>query len=1719
MNDSIIIRALASKVLSYAMQQNHIENLSNVKLDNNSETDYYNLSLKITCSPEFANPVTVLIPKLIAGGKVEVGNIGLVINGEYLASLTEKCVGHYVITLFNGDPEDEDSVILAETTEEIEVLPYNEWSGVYVRPQILSSFSMPNHPAIKELLPVCAEVLNKWTKDPSILGYETKDPNQVKLQIGAAYECLKKEQIAYSLPPASYETIGQKIRTPDEVLAQKLGTCLDLTLVYSSLLEAMRLNPLIIIMKDHAFVGCHLEDETFVECVDEDVATLSKKNADGINEILLVETTALVAGKNTSFEEAIELGNANLLNESAFMMVIDVARCRGSRILPLPARVLENGSYRIVDFGAPEKTGAKPKDLVNTGNVNVTENVLTKKQLWERKLLDLSLRNPLLNFRVTKSAVQLIAGDLGQIEDSLNEGVDFALHPIPGEVNISAGEDKIYPYAEYKELIDTVAVSEFKSKRIRTFLREADLNSSLKSLQRTAKVNAEESGSSTLFLALGFLKYFESEKSTKERYAPLILVPVGLTKKLQDKTYHMKLIEEETRVNITLLEFLRQNYGMDIGGLDPLPQDDSGIDIPLVLNTFRKAIMEKKGWDVCDYAFIGNFSFTRFLMWNDIRDPKLNIEGNKVVKSLMDGHMTWDSTIKDEDLSNTDKKKPQEMAVVLSADASQLKALELSALGESFVLHGPPGTGKSQTITNMIANALFQGKRVLFVAEKMAALSVVQNRLEKVGLGSYCLELHSNKAQKSAVLAQLERSLGNLEEDKSEAYESKAEALYELRRQLNEPVDALHEERDDGFSVYELIGLYEANIAYESKVNLTRDYVSGINRDKFEEVCISLHKLNSLNDSCGKMSEHPLKDFYVSEYSIDIRREFVDTLNEYRRSLKDAESPFKVLRTRISESIPDTREGLTWIERMIEAVDTEGEILPKLLFGYLAKENREYYEEKIKAGREYQKAREEMLQTFKPDIFDYDEVRAKQRLVEAQGKWVFAKNKDIKALVKELRFMSVKPEEITETNLSQYYDKLSLFKTVKEAAKEERDFTESFAGLYKGDETNYDLIEKSLYKAIELCNIISAFPGDEDGRSEIYSMFRKGDLLDYISDGGQVISHFRENAERRLIVEQKLISDYKMDINTYREVEGYIPFMVSKIDEYIEHSEELREYSYMCASLDTIKEENLIEVVEGLRDGTMEPADILPSYVCSFGRVAAEYYIAGDERLKSFNGAGFEQAIDRLKSISDEYMTLTKAQVASSLSKKVTEIGGDVVSKTQIGVLKKAIKSGHKAVPVRKLFDQIPSLITTLCPCMLMSPISVAQYLSPTFPKFDLVVFDEASQLPTAEAVGSMARGENVIIVGDPKQLPPTSFFMTNHENEEDRDIEDMESLLDDCLTVSMPEQYLLWHYRSRHESLIAYSNMAYYENKLYTFPSPADQVSEVKFIPVEGFYDRGKTKQNKAEAEAVVAEIMRRLADEELRKDSMGVVTFSSVQQTLIEDMLNDTLAKNPELELIAAGLEEPIFVKNLENVQGDERDVIMFSIGYGPDKDGKVGMNFGPLNQDGGWRRLNVAISRARKTMMIYSTLQPEQIDLSRTSSRGIEGLKGFLEFAKAGMEGLYVKNSANERVNHAVAEAIVAKLNESGYKAHLDVGSSKYHMDIGVVNPDEPDKYCLGILIDGENYKNSENANDRNILQPSVLEGLGWKLMRVYTIDWFDTPGRELKKILDAIKENLS
>ena len=1696
MENIITLDCQLLKAVNYAMQQNYVPVIRNLVITNKSSAVLKDISVRISFDPAFAQVFEARIDLLNPDMPVEISPVKINLSTDFLFSLTEKIAGNVKLTVTSEGKE------IHSETRPIELLSYNQSVGLLSFPELISAFVTPNHPLVTDVIRKGGEYLAKWDGDPSFTAYQRRNPNAVKAQMAAIYAALREREIAYCVPPASYENSGQRVRLPDMVLTEKLGTCLDLSVLYASCLEAAGLNPVIIFTDCHAFCGCWLEEQSFSECVTDDVIAVTKRIADGIDELCLVECTAFTSGKNVSFDESGAVAAANLNTPGDNFSIIDIRRCRGSRIRPIPSRVCENGIYKEVNYNTPSSAHtASPGQIdlnLHGASANTPDAKITKQDIWERKLLDLSLRNSLLNFRPGSSSVQLIVNSLGELEDALADDKSFKLLPSPKDFTITQTDLKIYETENGNDALSEIAASEFSSGRIRTCLSETELEKILKKIHRQAKVSIEENGANTLYLALGFLRWYETEKSEKPRIAPLILIPVDIVRKIQDKSYTIRVRGEEPQINVTILELLRQDFGISINGLSPLPTDDHGINLPLIFNTIRQGIMSMARWDIIEVSFLGHFSFSRFIMWNDIKSRCDDLRQNKVVASLIDGRIGWDTADTDFSAANADTEiHPTDLAVPTSADSSQLAAIYEASSGKSFVLHGPPGTGKSQTITNMIANALYHKKTVLFVAEKMAALSIVQNRLAKLGLDPFCLELHSNKAQKRAVLSQLEKTLNIKKSAPPEGFEKTAEKLFETRKKLNGTISALHKKQNWGLSLYETLMIFERNAAFKGRTDIDGELIKTMGESDYDKLRSAVVDLANADRDLGGYINSPLKDVGLREYTPEIRDNFIDTAGRFAAAAEETnaayEKAFGIKATGIATaaSASEAIKTVLSADHIFEQIITDPELEIRT----------ERINKLIGAGLDCSQLTYLINEEFDKSVKNYNGENALLEWKKAEQKWALGKMFGKKKLLKEMavyRKKGLPTEEEFVTACERLVKQKELLETINSA---DSSITSLFGAMWAGAETDFPRLNRCLSDSIALRETLDGVRNAEIIKAVCSST----------PENKAKLREYADTFEKYRAVENELENTYKINFTA---LYGEYPSCFTAAKEgaacWTANAHTLREYCAVLSAMDKVKTLGLSDLCGQFIKGTIPADALVHSFDAAFSYTASNIAISAEPLLSSFRGTGFEDMIKQFETLDNEYAELVKKELVAELSARVPDINGSAADSSEMGILLKAIKSKGRMMPIRKLFDNIPNLLRRLCPCMLMSPISVAQYIDPAYPKFDLVIFDEASQLPTCEAVGAIARGENVVVVGDPNQLPPTSFFTAEHTDEENAEIDDLESVLDDCLALAMPQKKLMWHYRSRHESLIAYSNAKYYENSLLTFPSPDDIVSKVQWIHVDGYYDKGSSKQNKAEAQAIVSEIVRRLKDKQLRKESIGVVTFSLVQQILIDDMLSEEFRNDPELEQLANGMYEPILVKNLENVQGDERDVILFSIGYGPDKNGNVSMNFGPLNRDGGWRRLNVAITRARKGMYVYSVITPDQIDLSRTSSDGVAGLKGFLDFARLGSSSLPVRRTVTAE-NEQLAEFLAEEIRRMGYEVKCGIGCSEYKIDIGVVNPDAPGSYILGIRCDGKRYLGAGSARDRCVLQPSVLSGLGWNVESVWTLDVYDN----LPKVLEQVK----
>ncbi|WP_088049434.1 DUF3320 domain-containing protein [Virgibacillus dakarensis] len=1699
------------KKVSFALQQNHVPVIKYLSIKNVSTEKLVNLTIEITSNPSFSEQKTINLEELRPEEVVEL-RPDIVLSANYLGNLDESITGHLGIKISSVDKQ------LYHEHLPIDVLSFDSWPGSTVLPEIISSFITPNRPFIMEIVKQASEIMQKNTGSNAMDGYQSGDPNRVVSQLSAIFSAILSHNIAYANPPASFETEGQKIRFPDLIKTQGLGTCLDLSLLYAACAEAVGIHPIIVFFSNHAFPAFWLKEYAAPESYQDDKSILTKSIAKGINDIILVEST-LLTDQNASFNGAVHAAERTLTKPDYFDFFIDIFRSRIGQIKPISIKI-ESGA-KIQAAPLPDEHVKINQNFAFEKVEIIPENDTEQKQpqknkliYWQNKLIDMSLRNNLLNYRIYTQGIPVISSSIDQIEDTLAMGKKIFIYSLPNELR-----NQVRDFRDQKVLLDSQILAEdMKNDRLRSTLTSAGLEKELVKLYRKAKNTLEETGANSLFIALGFLKWFEPKSYTKERFAPILLFPVDLVRMSAQKGYYIRSRDEDVQINISLIEYLKEKFGIDASRLYDIPKDDHGIDVRKVLTTMRRMIMQMKNWDVQEVASIGVFSFSRFVMWNDLVNHAEELKENKVVKSLMNGSYVGDQD--DAKMEPITAKKDEETQVYapLSSDSTQTEAILATSGDNSFVLHGPPGSGKSQTITNMISHALAKGKTVLFVAEKMAALSVVQKRLADIGLADFCLEIYSNKGQKNDILHQLNRAFEIQHKTAGTDWNEKFEEIKLLKKDLNQYVQNLHRPTNIGKSIYEMIETYAGIATPRYLINLDRSQIINMDELTLKRSKQFIENVAVAAKVCGDVSDNPWIGISQTNYALRLQ----DLVQEQLAAIASTAPKLHLLENTLeSFGFMDQIKNHDWYVLLSKLAaylqdipKADLRLLNETEFERLLSEMRDT----IKLGKQNDQDLAKLEERFDNKILEMNADTLMKELRLAENSWILKKKLGQSKITKELKQYLKAKEKIDADQLENIITTVqAVQENQKELARHEQQMIQYFPDSWSAHD--WDIIEKDLdwmnaFRSIILTyNQTPAFLHDiaqqvQQQKNKLQSAEIQQQFTAYTADFDEVMSHWQE-------IENQLGFKHIHE-PTHPD---WADYMQQKATALIQALPLLKDNCKLAAVLQEADNFGLQAVTASYLSGDLKDHELLPAFLYGFYRIRIDEEISNNEFLSQFTRASFENEIDHFYKLDDELNELTKLEVYVTLMNRVPNLMNNLIQHSEPGILLKAIKSKGRGIAIRTLFERIQNLLLKIKPCMLMSPLSVAQYLDPSFPKFDLVIFDEASQLPTSEAIGAMGRGKNVVVVGDPKQLPPTSFFNAQQTMEEDFDLQDLESVLDDCLAIRMPQKHLRWHYRSEHESLISFSNNHFYENKLITFPSSDDIHSRVSFRNVGGVYDRGKSKHNKVEAEAVVNEIFTRLKDPERQHESIGVVTFSQIQQTLIEDMIDNRLKQDESLEkYFTDEVPEPVFVKNLENVQGDERDTILFSIGYGPDQNGNVTLNFGPLNRDGGWRRLNVAISRAKREMIIFASMEPDKINLSRSNAQGIHALRAFMEFAKKGNEPLLLdhRNNHRNRDSAVIIPKIQKALENEGYQVERKVGSSDFKVDLAVVDKNNDGMYLAAIQIDGYRYADRITPRDRNKLSDFMLHKLGWHTLHVWSIDWWYDEAKQITSIISKVKE---
>lgn len=1325
---------------------------------------------------------------------------------------------------------------------------------------------------------------------------------------------------------------------------------------------------------------------------------------------------------------------------------------------------------------------------------------------WKEKLLDLGKRNRMINFKdsslgslevVIPSAETVFGRTAGDMRPTEIFDSDKFF-----KERIAKNEDKI----SRKEFVDSLS-GKIGNSQIALFGESGQMNKVIKRLHKISNEALVERGNNILYLAFGFVRWFEQDKRDEVFHAPLILVPVSI--KIESAALPVKLVlyEDQILTNPTFTYKLRTEFGIQ------LPQyGDEKYETGKLNGYFSKVsgCIEKMGWTVSDDVKLSTFLFMKMDMYIDLKENEEFIMQNPNVRKLAGYYERADHP----DASAESGKKAQtemtpdaqgELRNVVDADSSQTEAIRMAKSGYSFVLQGPPGTGKSQTITNIISECLADGKKILFVSEKLAALKVVQNNLRNAGLDDFCLELHGQKMNKKEVLTELNRVLELGRTSVTEKAARELEALYASKKELDAYADALHRKNDAvGMSPYELYGESYRYRNYED-LDAVIPSIESKGPDYLNEADVKLSAYAEYTKTVGKDHKKNSWYGYVSrDTSFEHKRELKKRLEGITGDIGSVCEAASEIKSACSIELITLRQAKALGTVMATAAEL-GPDSPSLYGSDLNDVIRVFTLLKERSD-EIIAVRTEIDGTFKGSVYELDCDGILDRFRTEYKGLLKGLNKNYKADRERMTDALKNPKQtLTDDMITETLSKL---KGIKEITKKMSDEGKQYTGILG---TSY-LAERTDWNRI--------LPLLSDAKNALLCV----DGLAAVLKNG---------------IPQTLKGPAGRIAASVKAADAHMQFLSTVFDSSVcgtddtELSAVLRRFRNCLDDLDTVDNwvgfrklytelmrTGLSDIVDKAAESNIAPDRLAGAFKKLYIRQWISYILNNDPLLSVSERIEHDRNVRSFADKDRLQFRINRAFIVSKLSEmrpnpdpKLAAEGGDV------SVLKREARKQRQQMPVRLLLKEIPKLVQTLKPCFLMSPLSVSTLLDPKF-SFDTVIFDEASQIYPEDAIGAIYRAKQTIVVGDSRQMPPSNFFSvtsadeTYSDDEYSDDADAFESILD-ISDASYARKYLQWHYRSKTEDLIAFSNKNFYENRLVTFPSvrrrDPDNGVDLHYLS-DGTYSNNT---NRHEAEYIADMVFRHF--ETYPERSLGIVAFSQKQQDLIDDTITKRREKDISMErFFRDEVKEPFFVKNLETVQGDERDTIIFSVGYAKNQSGVLVHNFGPLNKKGGERRLNVAVTRAKCNVKLVSSIKSTDIDLSRSAAEGTRLLKEYLYYAEHGVPSAHTAGGGDGSESDFEKE-VCGFLRENGYSVDMCVGCSGKRIDLAVKDKGGED-YVIAVECDGPVYRSGSSTRDRDRLRQEVLERLGWKYYRIWSTDWFKNNRTEKQRLISFIEETL-
>lgn len=1577
----------------------------------------------------------------------------------------------------------------------------------------LAGFVQPQQPSLAELLREADAILTEHTGRGGLNAYQESAKRNDDI-VDAIARAVHARGLTYANPPAAWAERTQRIRSAEEVLSERLATCLDTTVLMASLLEQTGIDAQMWLLPGHIVLG-YWRDPAQSLAGDPLQSPALLSNQIDRGALRLLETTALTRPEYPGPDTLHELAHGAVGGQGAAQadQVIDVVSARKAGIYPLPIRALgHDGDVNHVEYTAERRDLAQlvRENLPGTARqVRRDTDVPPRVEAWKRELLDLSFNNRLINLTPRAAYSLAIPEEIqGSFEDMLHAGTKFSLDEDGGLAARQSGRGVAYGTELDPPILSERLVDDH---RVVINIDGDNYTRALQKLANTARTVLEETGSNNLYLTLGTL-HWKSDK--RDLISPLVLVPVTITSKARGTSYEIGLDETGSSTpNHSLLQRLAHDLDLSIPGLEDPAADDAGIDLDRAFQAVRNALAEHRlPFHVETRVHLGLFNFGGFRLWKDLEENWRAVVANPLVHHLVE---TPSEPFEDAAVGDTHRDLDQLVAQLpTTADSSQAAVVAEAVAGRTIVVEGPPGTGKSQTITNLIVQAMVEGKRVLFVAEKQAALEVVSRRLTAAGVSDLVLNLHDVSLKPTAVKAKIRSALDLESTFDEEGLAADRRALDSRRQALIHYRDAMHGKNSASMSLYSSHTRELANGTEIVPLEVPPTVVPELHRARIDSVMSGLTEVAAASRAVHPRPEHPWRMFGgpvrqgiegpLVGALMTLYRGVLATPPEHRDLVGGLPNPDEA--KAVAELLAD--QGLPW--QLVEEITQ-----PRWEQAALG------IERELGAFRSRPQS---VLDYYRPDVITgpLDDVRA--ALSEARTAF-FGRRGKMKRAFGPLARWETPGRSLPDDDLEQGINDLL-------ALRDDAVRISQMVGMVPGLASipPYALLDPR---------------GDQQIHQQINGLRHIRDVRAAIADGSLAAAASRVPHSERAPMAQHLrhLADAWQRVielvgAPWVTEAGQMPLtrLVATLtngsdDELTPRG--LGLWMELERAVAPLREVGLGVTAEQVLDGVVDPVNLPLSF--DKGLARASYKERLDHgSLHAFDGVSHDRLIDNFDTLAQRVREGARSAIRSRIIAH-RDAMSTPESKRRASDLRREVSGRARAPRIRPLIGRYGEVISRAMPCVLVSPESAARFIPLGEPMFDIVVFDEASQITVASAVGAMGRGRSVVVVGDSRQMPPTRFAQLTSSVSEDLDDEetvpDEESILGECVSARVARHWLSHHYRSRTEELIAFSNERYYEGRLATFPGPGvvqddDEIMRpghrrpgVRMRRVEGTFlrtgaPRKALRTNPVEADAIVQEVIARF-EHSATEPSIGIVTFNMPQRDLIEARLRE-LGTDEMLE----SLDDPdgLFVKNLENVQGDERDTILFSIAFSPNEKGEVPLNFGPLNREGGERRLNVAITRAREEVVVFSSFDPSQLHAERSNSAGIQDLRDYLDLAARGVATLGAASQqagAVDRHRDDVADALRAR----GLEIRTGIGLSSFRVDIGV-GPAGGD-LVLAVMLDGMSWAGRATAVDRDLLPRNVLTGVaGWPAVeRVWLLDWIERREDVLDRLVARIEATVA